>query len=63
MATTQRDFEAVARIIDGSWEKAPLESEDLLVEISEKLADYFESQNERFDRERFMKACGIETVD
>ena len=28
--------------------------------LAGELADYFATQNPRFDRERFMKACGLE---
>ena len=28
--------------------------------ISRKLADYFATQNPRFDRSRFMQACGLD---
>lgn len=28
--------------------------------IAHRLADYFQQDNPRFDRERFLKACGIE---
>ena len=32
----------------------------VLVDVSTGLADYFESQNERFKREQFLAACGLD---
>ena len=61
MATTARDFDAVAKIIHDKWhEGISDQSEELLVDTASDLADYFASQNERFDRQRFLVACGIE---
>ncbi len=63
MATgvTRRDFEAVAAIIEHAWrDEMSDESENVLVDVSTGLADYFESQNERFKREQFLQACGLE---
>lgn len=28
--------------------------------VAEELADYFEKDNPRFDRDRFLEACGVE---
>lgn len=62
MATTARDFDAVAKIIESRWsETMGTEAEELLVDVSCRLADYFASQNDRFDRERFLVACGIDS--
>ncbi|KKN71231.1 hypothetical protein LCGC14_0422740 [marine sediment metagenome] len=62
---TKKDFKAVAEIIktviggksdctnfEIGWHGA---TED----IAEHLADYFITQDPRFDREQFMKACGL----
>ena len=62
---TKKDFEAVAEIIaeDYACYNGPGGAGicgDVLADISDKLADYFATQNPRFDRERFMKACGLE---
>lgn len=34
---------------------------DALTDVRVALADYFASDNPRFDRERFLKACGVES--
>ena len=62
---TEKDFKAVAEILAEELDPACLCSEDpcsecLCVErIRIQLADYFATQNPRFDRKRFMKACGL----
>ncbi len=61
MATTKRDFEAVAAIIAKAFEHCQTEdAEASLLEVSDQLAHYFDSQNARFKREQFLEACGIE---
>jgi hypothetical protein len=63
----EKDFKAVAEII---WNYLPLDNITapevpawaILKEnkvVVEKLADYFATQNPRFNRERFMKACRL----
>ena len=51
---TKKDYIAIAEIINKS-----LGFEDLKMrqEISYGLADFFKSDNPRFDRQRFQKAC------
>ena len=58
---TKKHYEAIAGIL-----RYHLETYDVvtsypeMVKIAESLAGYFESDNPRFDRVRFLKACGIE---
>ena len=58
---TQKDFKAVVEIInrcsglDVYWKYQTIYTRDLVC----SLADYFATQNPRFDRDRFMKACGL----
>ena len=51
---TRRDFAAIAKIIDGLMlthvEKEP---------IAQQFADLCAESNPRFDRERFLIACGV----
>ena len=60
---TKKDFEATAAIIVGMhdlpyWGSS--ESRNLGVrKVAEEFADHFETQNPRFDRERFLFACGV----
>lgn len=70
---TKKDFKAVAKIFDSmkipeeNFEAISSEYEFGLLhgmalardEIGNRLADYFATQNPRFDRERFMQACGL----
>lgn len=49
MTTTKKDFEAIAEIIYTSHTAG---------QIAWDLAAYFEAQNPRFDRIRFLEACG-----
>lgn len=51
---TQKDFKAVAEIIANAGYKWLYRKR-----ISNDLADYFATQNPRFDRERFFAACGL----
>ena len=63
---TKKDFKAVAEIIEDNtteidgdclkYNHYQVVSRNSLVM---ELADYFATQNPRFDRERFMKACGL----
>ena len=64
---TKKDFKTVAEII---WNYLPMgnitapevSAKAILLEnkvVVEKLADYFATQNPRFDRERFLAACGL----
>lgn len=53
---TKRHFEAIAKILataDGMYEY------HTKVYIANQLADYFEQENPRFDRDRFLKAAGV----
>ena len=52
---TKKHYEAIARIILQC--EMENESRDMLVYM---LADYFAQDNPRFDRVRFITACGIE---
>ena len=60
MATTKRDFEAVASILRivgaGCTSKAGKTTVEL---VAVNLADYFATQNERFKRDQFLTACGV----
>jgi len=60
---TQKDFKTVAEIVR--------KSKDLIItystakpyvkcDVVDNLADYFATQNPRFDRDRFMRVCGLE---
>jgi hypothetical protein len=47
---TKKHFTAIAKILNTTTQRA---------NIARSLADYFETENPNFDRERFLTACGI----
>ena len=56
---TRKHFEAVAAILKAQ----DTENYDVFKavrEIARNMADVFQASNERFDRNRFMQACGFE---
>jgi hypothetical protein len=55
MSMSKKDYEAVARILSDSRAI----SDAALPYLAEKFADWFADDNPRFDRERFLKACGL----
>lgn len=64
---TRKDFKAVAEIIKGSLPQDKTSQNDYLCGkrdalwwAADDLADYFATQNPRFDRDRFMRACGLD---
>jgi len=64
---SKKDFKAVAEIIsEYTGQNAAYfngihrrEVTQTVRHVTNKLADYFAAQNPRFNRERFMKACGL----
>ena len=60
---TKKDFKAVAGIIEKrkKLNRGTGRTPDFLYadDLAGDLADYFAIQNPRFDRSRFMKACGL----
>ena len=64
----QKDFKAVAEIIRRQSTCFTDEEDLILIKAAKDvgrcyasdLADYFTTQNPRFDRSHFMKACGLE---
>ena len=62
---TKKDYVAIAEIIENEYNlfddtgEDDTEGKHATRSIAGKLADYFEQDNSRFDRERFMKACGL----
>lgn len=57
MATSKKDFEAIAAILKRTANTYCCDGADAVEEITEALADYFRTGNPAFDRERFLKAC------
>ena len=65
MSLSKKNYEAVAAVLAGSKRTGPeLDGWDLgyeahRINIADDLADYFAADNPRFDRARFLKACGL----
>ena len=66
---TKKHYEAIAAIIASTRNNATLypsnghaRGETLEVTAS-RLADYFTTDNPRFDRARFLQACGVESCN
>lgn len=55
---TKKDYVAIAEVISGWTISGPAEREQSRA-IAEKLAVVFKRDNPRFDRARFLAACGI----
>ena len=51
---TRKDFQAIADIIRENRKCMNAEKH-----IAEMFADYLATKNPKFDREKFLKACGI----
>ncbi len=56
---TRTHYKAIAAIVNIDYDQDCNEY-GARVDMAEKLADYFASDNPRFDRERFLTACGVE---
>lgn len=58
---TRKHFEAIAATFRGLMQNTtiPHESRVTLYSLAHTQADYFATVNENFDRERFLKACGV----
>lgn len=58
----KRHYERLASIIDGMdfWAPTPRETRN---EVARQFADALARDNPRFDRERFLAACGAQTPE
>ena len=57
---TRKHYVAIAEILrarKGIWSTAELARKD----IAERIADTMANDNPRFDRARFLKACGVQS--
>ena len=59
---TRKDYELIASVLRANGEKdwRGENARETWEEICEELADSLAIDNPRFDRERFLAACGIE---
>lgn len=52
-----KDFKAIAKIVNHNWiEERYIEKDDFLKD----LCDYFKTTTAKFDKEKFLKECGVE---
>jgi hypothetical protein len=54
---TKRHFEAIAAILDGVRDDYRFDG--AVDAMANRMADYFKSENPRFDRDLFLAACGL----
>jgi hypothetical protein len=57
---TRKHFEAIAKAFSSTLSEKPdftVEEHETLEALAGKLSDVFASDNPRFDKERFLKAC------
>ena len=52
---TRKDYELIAQIIATAWHG----SAGMKADLANSFADKLESTNPRFNRERFLDACGV----
>lgn len=52
---TKKDFELIAEVIGNAWHG----SADTRADIANAFADELENTNPRFDRAKFLTACGV----
>jgi vacuolar-type H+-ATPase catalytic subunit A/Vma1 len=60
MPMSKQHYVAIAEVLNNVGADADDEVQDAIDNIAEDLADYFLQDNPRFDRERFLKAAGVE---
>lgn len=59
---TKKDYELIAGVLDRSAQSHalnPFTGKSLFVELVEDFAEVLENENPRFNREIFLKACGV----
>lgn len=60
---TKKNYVAIAEILaHHAKHYEDIKEFKFLVDVCDQLADYFEQDNPRFDRERFLSACGVEKI-
>lgn len=57
---TRKDYEAIAEVIRAERGRVSEDQEWALDRLTERLADVFGRDNPRFDRDRFLRAAGVE---
>lgn len=60
MSVTQKDFQAIAKIIKDRQEREQDKSYYLM---ASDIGYYFAAENPRFDREKFLSTCGMNEAE
>lgn len=55
---TRKDFELIAGVIKG--QRKPHNDTETIEELAREMADALADTNDRFNRDTFLKACGVE---
>jgi hypothetical protein len=60
---TKKDYILIARVIKGEIENRGADStgKQIIGELARVLAGELKTQNERFNRDTFLKACNVDT--
>lgn len=56
---TKQHYKAIAEIIRHAVASTSKEEQVMAAPLANELADYFTTDNDRFDRKKFMIACGL----
>ena len=58
---TKKDYELIASVIKGCvvYDNGKMTGKEMLVELSYQLATFLKQDNPRFDRNKFIEACGF----
>ena len=59
MSMTKTDYELIAETLDRIVTRQA-EQTETYIDVCEALADAFEADNPKFNRDKFLKACGID---
>lgn len=58
---TRKDYVAIAAAIHNAPWSDSMTAEATITAIAENIAEVMSRDNPRFDRERFLKACGVQS--
>ena len=56
---TRQNYKTIAEVIKNNYRTGTIQTKDCLQDTAEKLADYFVTYTPLFNREKFLKACGL----
>lgn len=59
MSMTKKDYELLAEVLNNCYEAKQECNTATVTLVAEVLADHLQLDNPRFDRNRFLTACGV----